>query len=466
MRANFLSGFVWVFALAVVSAVARAAEDGRTIYLEHCVWCHGEDGRGDGPSADGMLPRPRDFVTANYKIRSTPHGQLPTDQDLFRTVSRGMPNTPMPGWEHILSEEDRWKLVAYLKSLSPRFRSEIRQVLTVPGGSASIERGREVYRQAKCFLCHGTAGRGDGEITALLYFEWGLPFPARDLTRGWTFLGGHTTTDIYWRITGGLNGTPMGPYQHLLTEQERWDLVHYVSSLNEEASETSEDFLVVAAYTRDDITAQLEAAEWREARRVHIPLAGQVVLNPPSRWWTPTVGSASVRALWNDRQISLLVEWDDPTGAGSRWADSALVQFAGSPELRPYFLLGQTDSPVKVWHWAAQTAVESWTVYGPDKLRAENPDFTVVSAWKNGRWQVLFRGALTNERRLAAGRFVPILFSIRDGANGECDQVRAISTWLYATLEPRPSARPWLLALAWVLATVIGQVWLLSRLRS
>lgn len=466
MLRNFLSKLAWVFTLTLVFAAHPAAEDGRTIYLERCVWCHGETGRGDGPSADGMLPRPRDFVIADYKFRSTPHGQLPTDEDLFRMISRRMPSAPMPGWEKILSQEDRWKLVAYLKSLSPRFQSEKREALAVPTGSASVERGREVYRQAKCFLCHGEAGRGDGEITARLNFEWGLPFSARDLTRGWTFLGGHTPAEIYLRITGGLNGTPMGPYQDLLTEQERWDLAHYVASLDQEANETSEDFLIIAAFTRSKIPPQHEAAEWKKARPVQVPLAGQVVLNPPSRWWTPTVGSATVRALWNGEDLGLLVEWDDPTGPDSRWADSALVQFAASPELRPYFLLGQTDSPVKVWHWAAQTGAETWTVNGPDKLQAEVPGFKVASTWKDGRWHVLFQGAMANEPSLAVGRFVPTLFSIRDGANGERDHVRAISTWLYTTLEPPPSARPWLLALACVLATVIGQLWLISKLRS
>ncbi|MBI4326074.1 MAG: c-type cytochrome [Chloroflexi bacterium] len=341
--------------------------------------------------------------------------------------------------------------------------------MAVLTGSASVDRGRKVYRQAKCFLCHGEAGRGDGEITARLNFEWGLPFSARDLTRGWTFLGGHTPAEIYLRITGGLNGTPMGPYQDLLTEQERWDLAHYVASLDQEANETCEDFLIIAAFTRGKIPLQPEAAEWKKARLVHVPLAGQVVRNPPARWWTPTVGSATVRALWNGQNLGLLVEWNDPTGPGPalrNWADSALVQFAASPELRPHFLFGQADSPVKVWHWQAQTGAESWTATGLDKLQAEVPGFKVASTWKDGRWHVLFQGALASEPGLAVGSFVPTLFSVRDGANGERDNVRAISTWLYTTLETPPSARPWLLALACILATAIAEVGLLSRLRS
>lgn len=466
MPESYLTRLAWILTLAVASAASAAEEGGRAIYLERCVWCHGETGRGDGPAAGGMLPRPRDLVAANYKIRSTAHGQLPADEDLFRVISRGMPGTPMPAWERILSRRERWELVSYIKTLSPRFQSEKPQALPVPGARASVERGREVYRKARCFLCHGEAGPGDGELTARLNFEWGQPFAARNLTRGWTFLGGHAPDEIYLRITGGLNETPMGPYQELLTDSERWDLAYYVASLNQEPEETSEDFLVTAAFIRGEIPPRPEAAEWGKARPVLVPLAGQVVLDPPSHWWIPTAGSLSVRALWNGRDCGFLLEWDDPTGPESRPADSALIQFAASPDLRPYFLFGRPDAPVQVWHWQAPSAVEEWTVTGPDQIQATVPGFQVASTWNDGRWHVLFQGALTSPCGLAAGSFVPILFSVRDGANGERDHMRAISTWLFATVERPSSARPWLSALAWLLATVIAEVWILTKLRT
>ncbi len=79
---------------------------------------------------------------------------------------------------------------------------------------------------------------------------------------------------------------------------------------------------------------------------------------------------------------------------------------------------------------------------------------------------MIFRGPLGEEPRFEAGSFVPILFSVRDGANAEIDNVRAISTWLYATLEPAPSLRPWLSALLWLLGAVIVEMWIVSRLQS
>jgi mono/diheme cytochrome c family protein len=62
------------------------ATNGRTVYAARCVECHGESGKGDGPGAYQLTPRPRDFTLARYKIRTTETGSLPTDDDLIRSV--------------------------------------------------------------------------------------------------------------------------------------------------------------------------------------------------------------------------------------------------------------------------------------------------------------------------------------------------------------------------------------------
>ena len=60
-------------------------EAGKAIYFKKCVWCHGPQGAGDGPSADRLWPRPRNFNAGTFKIRHTGSGELPTEQDLFLT---------------------------------------------------------------------------------------------------------------------------------------------------------------------------------------------------------------------------------------------------------------------------------------------------------------------------------------------------------------------------------------------
>src|SRR5262249_43605241 len=96
-------------------------ERGKAVYDVNCAACHGTKGDGNGAAAAFLLPKPRNFVEAKYRLRSTPTGQLPTDVDLFRAVSLGMPGTPMPPWKHSLNDEDRWAVVEYIKKFSPRF---------------------------------------------------------------------------------------------------------------------------------------------------------------------------------------------------------------------------------------------------------------------------------------------------------------------------------------------------------
>ena len=459
--------FLFAFAALVFCGSPAVAQDpGREIYMQRCFWCHGEEGRGDGPSAVGMFPRPRDLVAAEYKIRSTPHGELPTGEDVLRTVSEGLPNTPMPGWKDILSPADLRSVVEYIQTLSPRFGTEQPTPVEVPTGPGSVERGAEVYREARCTLCHGEESRGDGLITTVLNFEWGLPHTARDLTRGWTFKGGHEAPDIYQRITTGLNGTPMGPYGELLSEQDRWDLAHYVASLDEEPEITSEDFVVIAARIEGELPADPGAQIWDQAESVLVPLAGQVVLDAPLRWWIPTAGSLNVRALWNESGTAYLLEWDDPTPPEEGTPDAARIQFAETAASRPYFLLGDADNPVRVWHWRSGDVLEEWTATGADSLVIEDATFQASSLWEAGRWHLLLQRPRGGIPSFEGGGFLPILFTVQDGANGEGGNAGSISTWLYTVHEQPASSGPWFEGASWLLGVIIGLRWITRRLRS
>src|SRR5687768_5271762 len=100
---------------------AAGGSEGKAVYDRWCAGCHGADGKGVGPGAARMLPRPRDFTRAQYQIRTTASGELPTDADIRRIIDFGMPGTAMPGWEEILTENERDELVTYLKSFSRFF---------------------------------------------------------------------------------------------------------------------------------------------------------------------------------------------------------------------------------------------------------------------------------------------------------------------------------------------------------
>ena len=126
----FFPSLIAGLAIFAVFAVTRSADNtppapspklislGKQIYGEQCAACHGATGRGDGEAAYLLYPKPRDFVAAKYRLVST-WDRVPTDQDLFETISRGMPGSAMPSWEH-LSADQRWGLVYYLKSLAEK----------------------------------------------------------------------------------------------------------------------------------------------------------------------------------------------------------------------------------------------------------------------------------------------------------------------------------------------------------
>ncbi len=97
---------------------------GKLVYVTKCMICHGATGAGDGPTAAKVSPRPRNFLTDDFKFVSGPQGSLPTDQDLFKIVTEGSYGTAMPSWKD-LSEKERWAVIEYIKSLAPeRWKKE------------------------------------------------------------------------------------------------------------------------------------------------------------------------------------------------------------------------------------------------------------------------------------------------------------------------------------------------------
>jgi high-affinity iron transporter len=84
---------------------------GQEIYGQMCAMCHGLQGRGDGPLARTMVPRPADFRVHMAE------GHTP-DQ-LFDWTSNGVPDTAMQGFANDLSVEDRWNVINYLQTFAP-----------------------------------------------------------------------------------------------------------------------------------------------------------------------------------------------------------------------------------------------------------------------------------------------------------------------------------------------------------
>lgn len=224
---------------AVESRVPESAELvelGRQVYGKACVHCHGEGGDGKGKGERFLYTKPRILADGEFKIRSTPTGSLPTDEDLFRSISVGFPVYGMPRFEYLTSRE-RWGLVYYIKTLSPRFQEDepeasidIGQAL--PSTPATLARGRKFFEEMQCGRCHGDEGKGDGPSAAELRDAGGQPARIMDLTQEEeAFKRGARARDIMFTFMTGLNGTPMPSYADVLSLEENWALARYIESL-------------------------------------------------------------------------------------------------------------------------------------------------------------------------------------------------------------------------------------------
>jgi cytochrome c oxidase cbb3-type subunit I/II len=208
---------------------------GRVVYERRCVGCHGPQGDGNGPAATFLDPRPRNFTLGSFKFRTTPSGSLPTDGDLYRTLTRGVRWTAMPTW-HELPEKDRVAVIAFIKTFSPRWKEEKPEAPITIGEPPAptpelLARGKTLYAQAKCFQCHGEGGKGDGPSAAELQDDLKFPIRPADFTRG-QFKGGGDVRDIYRTMTTGLDGTPMPSFADSMKDDERWAISYYVLSFS------------------------------------------------------------------------------------------------------------------------------------------------------------------------------------------------------------------------------------------
>ena len=228
-------------------------EQGERVYSIHCVGCHGLAGDGRGPAAEMLIVKPRDFTSGIFKFRSTPNGSLPTDEDLYRTITRGVNRTSMPEWS-MLPDRERFALVEYVKTFSPRWTQEAPGVpIFIPqppawlGSPESVARGRLLYEGLECGRCHGPDGRGDGpSALSLQPDEWGQPQRPFNFTKG-ALKSGASPQDVYRTFMTGLNGTAMPSYaeifdqpdgENILTD-DAWNLVSFILSLRTAPASTA-----------------------------------------------------------------------------------------------------------------------------------------------------------------------------------------------------------------------------------
>ena len=230
-------------------AFANASVDrGKTLYKEYCAQCHGFTGKGDGPAASALDPKPA--VHANI-----PFEKLPMEY-LYNVINHGGvavgKSLNMPYWGLTIGQQGVADVMAYLKvtfkgapdlaapsgsaqggvCVQPRKTAKapddaLSQTNQVPASASAIQAGKELFlrtaQPVACVMCHGEQGDGKGVMGTAL-----VP-PPRNFTCG-AMMKDIPDGQLFWVIKNGSQGTGMMSFSALPDEQV-WQLVHYIRTL-------------------------------------------------------------------------------------------------------------------------------------------------------------------------------------------------------------------------------------------
>ena len=471
-------------------------ESGKKTYVKYCSQCHGENGDGEGYASPHLLPRPRNFTTGKFKVRTTATGALPTHQDLVNVIRRGMPYTSMPAWPD-LSDQDVSNLAYFIKTFSADFSKpeNAAQPIQLPSApkatKESVELGKKLYEETGCIKCHGTLGRGDGPSATTLKDDSGHPIRPADLTQSWTFRAGSSREDVFRTMSTGFNGTPMPGFVDALQPEQRWAITDFIDSLSGNSGPGYTN-LVVAKYVQDPIDVAKGTGSFASAPVARFPIVGQIM--EPGRAFHPPATSVAVQAIYDADSIALLIRWHDmspqktgknapslpvppeeeeqpaqeagsaggvaqedkaadpfaepeaaaaPADQPSEFSDGVAIQIPSqlpTGARKPYFIFGDAQNSVDLWFFdLARPAPLQFTGRGSSDIAANNTgEVTGVASYDQGEWSVIFKRPL----RAASGapfspeQFMPMAFSVWDGFSRERGNRRGLTLWYSLYVEP------------------------------
>lgn len=472
-----LAGIAVIFAL-YGGAIRAEERDASALYNKQCATCHGKEGKGDGEAAYLLMPRPRDFTKGKFRITTTDN-VVPSDQDLFDTITRGMPGSAMPAWGY-LSEKDRRDLVRYVRKLAgdgsmekaskspgntrelPPFLSAVEAEKLLQEESMTAE---SLYKES-CASCHGETGKGDG--SADIADEDGYRLLPRDFTKG-LFKGGTDPKSLAYRLHG-MPGSAMPDFGFGLEDGKYlWALVHYIRSfIPNDAEDQVQYKRTLIAPKVDKLPTDPTDIAWGNVSAVYMPLMQLWQSKDP-------VKGLHVRVLHDGMRIAFQLTWrdasknDTQSGVGT-FGDATALQFSNDSN-PPFFAMGDREHPVSIWMWKAlkqsvkqvslpitQHAsareagnivsdaeghpVENLKAHGFGTLETQGMDKQQVSGkgvYLDGIWHVVLYRSLAASGKgniaFTSGKTTRVGFAVWDGERGDRDGQKSVTVWHDLTIE-------------------------------
>ena len=391
-------------------------EKGKNLYEAHCSSCHGDKGDGGGPVAKYLWPKPRNLTSGIFKYRTT-RGAVPSDYDILRTLKIGIPGTAMPGWD-ILPDTDWSAILAYIKTFSPgTFKDKPGPAIEIPQEKTdtpeSKTEGAKLFATIGCVGCHGATGEGNGPAAGSLSDAWGDHVAPRNLAAG-PLRWGNANNDIFRTLSAGIAGTPMPSYEQTLSPDQRWDLVHYVKSLQRLPQNydpaSPKRFLISVGKISGELPENPLDPVWDKMPEIPVFLK-PLWSDPKATEWL------TVKALANEDGIAFDLSWEDANAnLLATTSDSVALQFPlnaiSDPAKLPYLGMGHPDNPVHISRWEPSQITES-NAAGPGTLVIQTGAETQTTGqgiYQDGRWHVVVKRPLstgeTNDARIGKTGYV------------------------------------------------------------
>jgi mono/diheme cytochrome c family protein len=361
-----------------------------------CVRCHGEAGRGEGPSAPTLKDDLNHAIRAADLTRRWTFRGGPRREDIFRTFSTGLNGTPMPSFFDAVTEPDRWALTDYVYSLGESDTPGYATLLV----ARSLDDDIDVSKGASLF---------EGAASAR------FPVIGQIMEPGRAFAPAANAVEV----------RAVYDSQRIAFEVRWHDMRADTQATNAPTLEVplAEEELAAPAAAEP---AAGETDVWGQpvAPAKPAPKAGA---QAGGDFWGETPGAAP-----------------EGTAAAAEFSDAIALQLpAAVPEgvTKPYFLFGDASKPVDVWFLElASQKLHQFTGRGSTSLTAvEGGEVEASARYEAGVWSASFARSLrsTTSVSFAEGQYVPIALSVWDGTARERGNRRGITQWFYVYLPPR-----------------------------